>query len=362
MDLLYYNWLNLFKNVPFGEFIAVCGWYIFNFVLIAIFLLIAVIILVLAERKVLAFFTLRKGPNRVGFWGCLQTVADAVKLLFKEDIVPDNADKFVFWLAPIIVFAPAMCVFALVPYHSRFHIINSQVGILLFSAFLTLPVLGVMLAGWASNNKYSLLGAMRACAQTISYEIPLILSALSVTVLAGSLNLNSIVQAQSATAGIFGWFFIPAVLGFFLFFICAIAEMNRVPFDLSEAESELVSGYNTEYSGMKFAMFFLAEYAIMFVMCMFIATLFLGGYLSPLGFYVVEKLNFSYITTSILVYFEQFFWLMAKTTMLIVAIMWIRATLPRLRYDQLLKFAWKFLLPLSIVNFFAVSVIKYYRL
>lgn len=361
MDVLYSYYLQYLQSFGINEAFAIITWYIFSFVILAILLVGVVIVLVLVERKVLALFTVRKGPNRVGFWGCLQTVADAIKLLFKEDIVPTNANIILFSIAPVMVFAPIMCVWALIPFNSRFFVYDSVVGLIMFMSILSFPVIGVLLAGYSSNNKYSLIGSIRACVQTISYELPLFMSALSVVVLAGTLNINSIVLSQSAIKGLLGWYFIPCFIGFVVFFVAAIAQMNRTPFDLPEAESELVSGYNTEYSGMKFAMFFLGEYAATFIISTFIATIFFGGYLSPFGSYIVEHLHVGFVFTQFLIYIEQFFWLIFKTAVIIFLIIWIRATLPRLRADQLTEFAWKILLPLSIFNFFVVCLIKYFR-
>ena len=362
MDVLYSYYVQFLEKFSINEAFALISWYVFLFIILAILLVGVVIVLVLVERKILALFTVRKGPNRVGLWGCLQTVADAIKLLFKEDVIPTGADKVLFSVAPIIVFAPIMCVWSLIPFSSGFYAYNSAVGIILFMSILSFPVIGILLAGYSSNNKYSLIGSVRACVQTISYELPLFMSALSIVVLAGTLNINSIVLSQSSNTGLFGWYFIPSFIGFVVFSVSALAQMNRTPFDLPEAESELVSGYNTEYSGMKFAMFFLGEYAATFIISTFIATLFFGGYLSPFGFYIVEKLNFGFVLTQFLVYIEQFCWLIFKTAITLFLIMWVRATLPRLRADQLTEFAWKILLPLSIFNFFVVCVIKYFKI
>lgn len=361
MDVLYSYYLEYLLNHGINEALIIISWYIMTFIVIAILLIGVVIVLVLAERKLLALFTVRKGPNRVGFWGCLQTIADAIKLLFKEDIVPSGADKFLFTLAPILVFAPIMTVWALIPFGSGFCVYDSVVGALLILAILSFPILGILLAGYASNNKYSLLGSMRACIQIISYDLPVFMCVLSIVVLAETLNINKIILAQSSN-GIFGWYFIPALLGCIVFFIASIAEMNRTPFDLPEAESELVSGYHTEYSGMKFAMFFLGEYAATFIISILFVCLFFGGYLSPFGFYIVEKLNFDFVLIQFLIYIEQFFWLILKTSVVIFGIIWIRAVLPRLRADQLAEFSWKVLFPASIINFFVAAVIKYISL
>ncbi len=359
MDIIYQYYLKFLEYLGVPDALSILLWYVIPFALAVCALMAVVIVLVLMERKVLALFTVRKGPNRVGFWGCLQTIADAIKLLCKEDLMPKGARKFLFNLAPILVFVPIIMAWGIVPYSNKYIPVASGVSLLLFLAVLTFPCLGVLLAGYSSNNKFSLMGAMRSAAQIVSYEIPMMLSALGIVILSSSLNLNNIVLSQSATTGILGWYFIPSFVGFCVFFICALAETNRAPFDLPEAESELVSGYNTEYSGMKFAMFFLAEYAAMFIMAIFIACLYFGGYLPPLGFYVSEVYQFNYVLNNSAVYFEQVFWLLSKTLIILFVMMWIRAALPRLRSDQLMKFAWKFLIPLSALNFFIVCAVKF---
>jgi len=356
---LYIEFLNKF-NLPFhlGDFIAMVSFPLLPFCIVAAALIVIVIFLVLMERKVLAFFTQRKGPNRVGPWGLFQTISDAIKLLCKENITPTGAEKFMFNLAPLLAFVPVMVVWGLIPFSSEFDFMSYSVSALLFVTIASIPILGILLAGYASNNKYSLIGSVRAVAQAISYELPLIFVLLSVVVLSSSLNLKQIVLAQISAYPICGWFIFPAFLGFLIVFICSIAELNRCPFDLPEAESELVSGYNTEYSGMKFAFFFLAEYAMMFIMCAFIATLFLGGFLSPFGFYLSEKLISNEFWSNIFVYFEQVFWIFLKTFFLIYCMMLVRATLPRLKTHQLTGFAWKVLLPLSFLNLLIVCLIK----
>lgn len=358
MEYLYFLYVDFLHKYNLPEFIAMGTFPLLPFCIIAAALIVIVIFLVLMERKVLAFFTQRKGPNRVGPWGLFQTIADAIKLLCKENITPEGAEKFLFTLAPLLAFVPVMVVWGLIPFSSEFDFMSFSVSALLFVAIAAIPVLGILIAGYASNNKYSLIGSVRSVAQAISYELPLVFSLLSVVVLASSLNLRQIVLAQISIYPFCGWFVFPAFLGFIVFFICAVAELNRCPFDLPEAESELVSGYNTEYSGMKFAFFFLAEYAMMFVMCAFIATLFLGGFLSPIGFYVSEKIFGTGQLSGILIYFEQAFWVLLKTFFLIFCMMWVRATLPRLKSHQLNAFAWKVLLPLSILNLFVVCLIK----
>lgn len=362
MDYLYFLYLDFLNkfSLPFhlADFIAMVTFPLLPFCIVAVALIVIVIFLVLMERKVLAFFTQRKGPNRVGPWGLFQTIADAIKLLCKENITPTGAEKFMFNVAPLLAFVPVMVVWGLIPFSSEFDFISSPVSALLFVTIASIPILGILLAGYASNNKYSLIGSVRAVAQAISYELPLIFVLLSVVVLSSSLNLRQIVLAQISIFPFCGWFIFPAFLGFLIVFICAIAELNRCPFDLPEAESELVSGYNTEYSGMKFAFFFLAEYAMMFIMCAFIATLFLGGFLSPFGFYLSERLINNEFWAHVFVYFEQVFWIFLKTFFLIFCMMLVRATLPRLKSHQLTGFAWKVLLPLSFLNLLIVCVIK----
>lgn len=361
MDYLYFLYIDLLHKYNLPEFIGTITFPLLPFCIVAATLIIVVIFLVLLERKFLAFLTQRKGPNRVGPWGLFQTIADAIKLLCKENITPTCAEKFMFNIAPLIAFVPVMVVWGLIPFSSEFDFMSYSVSALLFVTIASIPILGILLAGYASNNKYSLIGSIRSVAQAISYELPLVFVLISIVVLSSSLNLKQIVLAQTSNCSCpcpCGWFIFPAFLGFLIFFICGIAELNRCPFDLPEAESELVSGYNTEYSGMKFAFFFLAEYAMMFVMCAFIATLFLGGFLSPFGFYLSEKLVKNQFFAQILVYFEQVFWIFLKTFFLIFCMMLVRATLPRLKSHQLMGFAWKVLLPLSFLNLLIVCLIK----
>lgn len=361
MEYLYFLYVELltkYLEPTIAKSIAMVTFPLLPFCIVAAALILVVLFLVLMERKVLAMLTQRKGPNRVGPWGLFQTIADAIKLLFKENITPSGSDRLLFNLAPLIAFIPVLVVWGMIPFCSEFDFMSYSVSALLFVSVALIPVLGILLAGYASNNKYSLIGSIRSVAQAISYELPMIFVLLSIVVLSSSLNLKQIVFAQTSVYPLVGWFIFPAFLGFLIVFICAIAELNRCPFDLPEAESELVGGYNTEYSGMRFAFFFLAEYAMMFVMCAFIATIFLGGFLSPFGFYISEKLIQNQFYANIFVYFEQVFWLFLKTFTLLFAMMWVRATLPRLKSDQLLSFAWKFLLPLSFLNLLIVCILK----
>lgn len=358
MDYLYFLYIELLHKYNIPEFLGTITFPLLPFCVVAAALILVVLFLVLMERKVLAFFTQRKGPNRVGPWGLFQTIADAIKLLCKENITPTGAEKFMFNIAPLLAFVPVMVVWGLIPFSSEFDSMSFSVSALLFVTIAAIPIFGVLLAGYASNNKYSLIGSIRSVAQAISYELPLVFVLISIVILASSMNLRQIVLAQISIFPFCGWFIFPAFLGFLIVFTCAIAELNRCPFDLPEAESELVSGYNTEYSGMKFAFFFLAEYAMMFVMCAFIATIFLGGFLSPPGFYVGERFINNQFLAHLSVYFEQVFWVFLKTFFLIFCMMWVRATLPRLKSHQLTAFAWKILLPLSFLNLLIVSLIK----
>lgn len=362
MEYLYFAFIDFLNKFNLPETIAMIVFPLLPFCVVTAALILVVLFLVLMERKVLAFLTQRKGPNRVGPWGFFQTIADAIKLLCKENITPQNSEKVMFNLAPLLAFVPVMVVWGLVPFSSEFDSISFATSSFLFLTIASIPILGILLAGYASNNKYSLLGSVRSVAQAISYELPLIFTLLSVVVLASSMNLRQIVLAQiscgTPCTPVCGWFIFPALLGFIIMFTCAVAELNRCPFDLPEAESELVSGYNTEYSGMKFAFFFLAEYAMMFIMCAFLATLFFGGFLSPLGFYVSEKIFGNTNLGQIAIYFEQAIWLFVKTFFLVFCMMWVRATLPRLKSHQLTAFAWKILLPLSFLNLLIVCIIK----
>lgn len=307
------------------------------------------LILVLMERKVAAHIQIRLGPNRVGPGGMFQTVADTLKLIMKEGLVPDKADKFLFNLAPFVVMMVAMLLLAPIAFAKNFQIWDINIGVLYISSVSSLSVIGILMAGWASNNKYSLLGAMRSGAQIVSYELSAGFAVLTIVVLTGSLQLSEIVNAQQN-----GWWIfkghIPAVIAFVLYIIAVTAETNRAPFDLAEAESELTAGFHTEYSGMRFALFFLAEYINIFIVCAIGATLFFGGWM-PLHIGNWEAFNhiMDYIPSSV--------WFMGKTFLLIFLIMWFRWTFPRLRVDQLLNLEWKYLLPISLFNLLLVAVI-----
>jgi NADH-quinone oxidoreductase subunit H len=307
------------------------------------------LVLVLMERKVAAHMQIRLGPNRVGPKGMFQTAADTLKLIMKEGLTPDGADKFLFNLAPFVVMVVAMLILAPIAFAKGFQIWDINIGVLYVSAISSLSVIGILMAGWASNNKYSLLGAMRSGAQIVSYELSAGLSILCIVVLSGSLSINEIIASQQN-----GWWLfkghIPAIIAFVIFLIAVTAETNRAPFDLAEAESELTAGFHTEYSGMKFALFFLAEYINIFIVCAIGATLFLGGWMP---FHIGNWESFNHIMDFI----PSSVWFFGKTFFLIFLIMWFRWTFPRLRVDQLLNLEWKYLLPLSLFNLLLVTVI-----
>ncbi len=306
------------------------------------------LVLVLMERKVAAHMQIRLGPNRVGPMGMFQTTADTLKLIMKEGLTPDGADKFLFNLAPFVVMIVAMLLLAPIPFAQNFQIWDINIGVLFVSAVSSISVIGILMAGWASNNKYSLLGAMRSGAQIVSYELSAGLSIITIVVLTGSLQLSEIVSSQQN-----GWWIfkghIPAFIAFVIFIIAVTAETNRAPFDMAEAESELTAGFHTEYSGMKFALFFLAEYINIFIVCAIGATLFLGGWM-PLHIGNLEGFNhiMDYIPSSV--------WFFGKVFFLIFLIMWFRWTFPRLRIDQLLNLEWKYLLPISMLNLLLVTI------
>src|SRR5215212_8248154 len=305
------------------------------------------LVLVLMERKVAARMQIRLGPNRVGPKGMLQTTADTLKLMMKEGLTPNGADKFLFNLAPFIVMIAAMLILAPIAFAKGFQMWDINIGVLYVSAVSSISVIGILMAGWASNNKYSLLGAMRSGAQIVSYELSAGFAILAIVILTGDLKISSIVNSQQT-----GWWLfrghIPAIISFVIFIIAVTAETNRAPFDLAEAESELTAGFHTEYSGMKFALFFLAEYVNVFIVCALGATLFLGGWMP---FHIGNWQSFNHVMD----YIPSSIWFFGKTFFLIFVIMWFRWTFPRLRIDQLLNLEWKYLLPISMFNLLLVT-------
>jgi len=312
------------------------------------FFAIAGLFLVLLERKVAAWFQLRLGPNRVGFHGLMQTIADALKLVSKELTVTIKADKFLYNLAPYFVIVTALMALSLFPFSKELQAFDINIGIFFLIAISSIGVIGILLAGWSSNNKFAMIGAMRSGVQTISYELSVGLSLMTMVLMTGSLQLSEIVEVQKH-----GWLIvqghIPAIIAFMIYMIAGTAETNRAPFDLVEAESELGAGFHTEYSGMKFAYFFLAEFINMFIISAIATTVFFGGYLSPFG--ITESIPLLGV-----------FWFLAKTLVLIFLMMWFRWTFPRLRIDQLLVLEWKYLLPLNLMNLVLMALIVLLKL
>ena len=304
-------------------------WLVFSIIIVAVVFLVLIVI-TFSERRVLGFMQARRGPNRTGPFGSFQIIADAIKALLKEDIIPDKADKLIFWLAPVVAFFPVLLIFAVIPFQDGAMLADLNIGLLYILAISSISVIGIFMAGWASNNKYSLLGAMRSIAAVVSYEIPVVLSIVGVVLLTGSMSLNQIVIAQHIP------FILLQPLGFLLFFIGGCAEISRSPFDLLEADQEIVAGHHTEYSGMKFILFFLVEYAEALALSAIIATIFLAGWKGP-GL-------------------PPWLWLLIKVLGVYFVLIWTRATLPRVRIDQLMALAWKFLLPLSLINLFITAL------
>jgi NADH-quinone oxidoreductase subunit H len=304
-------------------------WLFFSVVLIA-FMLIMVMGAIYIERRGMGKMQWRRGPNRTGPFGLFQPVADALKVLIKENIVPGVADKVVHWLAPVIAFVPVAMIFAVIPFQNGALLADLNVGILYIVAISSIATVGVFMAGWGSSNKYSLLGAMRNVAAVVSYEIPLVLAIIGVVMFAGSLSMNQIVAEQEIP------YILVQPMGFLLFFTAACAEINRSPFDLTEADSELTAGFHTEYSGMKFALFYLVEYAEAIAMSAIITTLFLSGWKGP--------------------WLPPWLWFIIKVLIVFFVMVWTRTTLPRVRIDQLMALAWKFLFPLALINLFITAI------
>ncbi len=299
------------------------------------------------ERKVIGHMQVRLGPMRVGPHGLLQPFADGLKLFFKEDIVPAKADKAVFYVAPIIFMAASMVNLSVIPFSYNFVIANINIGLLFIFAMAGIGVYGIFIAGWASNSKYAFLGGIRSAAQVISYEIAMGLSLVGVMIMAGSLNLTDIVRAQEES--VFGMFAIPQIVGFVVFSIAAVAETNRTPFDMPEAESELVAGYFTEYSGFRFALFFLGEYIAMIIMASMATICFLGGWTLP--WYITQVVPF-------INYVPGIVWFLMKVYAFFFFFYWIRATLPRYRYDQVMGIGWKILIPVALANILVTGLVK----
>lgn len=319
----------------FDFYVIPTAWIVGGILLIVVPVLLSVAYLTLAERKVIGWMQLRKGPNVVGPFGLLQPIADGLKLFFKETIIPSGANRVIFLLAPVVTFVLSLVAWAVIPFGAGIVLADVNIGILYLFAISSLGVYGIIMAGWASNSKYAFLGALRSAAQMVSYEVSIGFVIITVLLAVGSLNLSKIVLAQAG--GIHHWYaFSPLFPMFVVFFVSALAETNRAPFDLPEAEAELVSGYNVEYSAMTFAMFFLGEYANMILMSAMTAVLFLGGWLPPLEF-----APFTWVPGPV--------WFALKIAFVLFVFLWVRATFPRYRYDQLMRLGWKVFLPLSLL-------------
>jgi len=305
-----------------------------------------------AERKLIGYMQVRIGPNRVGPKGWLQPIADAVKLMFKEIVIPTKANKVLFLIAPLLTLGPALAAWAVFPFSDGLVLADLNAGLLYILALTSIGVYGVIIAGWASNSKYAFLGALRSAAQIVAYEIAMGFALVGVLVAAGSLNLGEIVRAQQSDAGIFGWFWLPLFPLFLIYFISGVAETNRAPFDVAEGESEIVAGFHVEYSGMPFAVFFLGEYANMILISALTALLFLGGWLSPLPASWVD---------GVFLLGDGIHWLFLKTAFAGFFFLWFRATFPRYRYDQIMRLGWKVFIPITIVWILVVGLMVVYQ-
>ncbi len=323
----------------------------FKIIVIIIPLMLGVAYYTYIERKVIAYMHDRVGPNRVGKFGLLQPFADAIKLLFKELIVPSKSSKFLYVIAPVIVIGPSLTAWAVMPFSETFVVANLNVGLLFLLSMTSLSVYGIIIAGWATNSKYALLGSLRSAAQTISYEIAMGFCFVGVLMLSKSMNLRDIVMEQDG--GVFSWFWLPLFPLFVIYWISAVAETNRAPFDVVEGESEIVAGFHVEYSGIRFALFFLSEYSNMILVSFLCVIMFFGGWLSPFS-------SSSYIG-SFLSVIPGIVWLLLKSSFFIFSFLWFRATFPRYRYDQIMRLGWKVFIPITLFWIFVVGlVIKFF--
>ena len=333
-------------------------WPLLKIVIVFSIVMFIIMYLVLAERKILGFMQVRLGPNRVGPWGLFQPIADVLKLFAKEDSIPSTAVRWAFVLAPCLVVAPALIIMSVIPFgpsgateRESWFITDINAGLLLVLALATISVYGIIIGGWASNSKFSLLGGLRSAAQMISYEVPQGIALVGPLLLAGTMSLVGIVEAQRDAAI---WYVFPQIIAFFIYFVAGVAESNRNPFDLPEAESELVAGFHTEYSGMRFALFFLGEYANMIAISAVAVTLFFGGWLRP--FPSVEWLGF--LDFGLPAGLSGVLWFLLKLFAFLFLYIWFRGTFPRYRFDQLMDLGWKWMLPLSLFNLFLTGLLK----
>ena len=336
------DWLLSFGNA------GAAAWIVLKILAIAMPVIITVAFYVVWERKLIGWMHVRRGPMYVGM-GVLQAFADVFKLLFKEVIQPTRAEPFLYKLAPLLALAPAFAAWAVIPFDAQLVLSNANAGLLYLLAMTSLGVYGIILAGWASNSKYAFLGAMRAAAQVVSYEIAMGFAMVGVMVAAGSLNLSQIVMAQAGNAGLFEWFWLPLLPLFIVYFISGVAETNRAPFDVVEGESEIVAGHMVEYSGSAFALFFLAEYANMILISFLTAIFFLGGWLSPF-----HGMGIPFLSV------DGWWWLLAKVFFFASCFIWFRASFPRYRYDQIMRLGWKVFSPITIAWIVVVALMAYY--
>ena len=337
----------------FGE-VGLLAWIVLKILAIAVPVILAVAFYVVWERKLIGWMHVRHGPMYVGF-GLFQAFADVFKLLFKEVVQPSSAHPFLYRLAPLITLVPAFAAWAVVPFDAQLVLSNANAGLLYLLAMTSLGVYGIILAGWASNSKYAFLGAMRAAAQVVSYEIAMGFALVGVLIAAGSLNLTQIVQAQAGDAGAFEWFWLPLLPLFVVYFVSGVAETNRAPFDVVEGESEIVAGHMVEYSGSQFALFFLAEYANMILVSFLTAIFFVGGWLSPIPAAWIPDVP---VLSTILG--DGLWWLLAKVFFFASCFIWFRASFPRYRYDQIMRLGWKVFIPITIAWICATALLVYF--
>jgi len=336
--------LSLWDVVP--ESLQVLLIIILKIVVIVVPIMLSVAYLTLAERKVIGYIQVRIGPNRVGPRGLLQPIADGMKLMMKEIIIPSNANRFLFISAPLLALAPALAAWAVIPFDDGLVLADINAGLLYVLALTSLSVYGIIIAGWASNSKYAFLGAVRSCAQMVAYEIAMGFALVGVLMAAGSLNLGDIVRAQEGS--FLHWFWLPLLPLFVVYFISGVAETNRAPFDVAEGESEIVAGFHVEYSGMTFALFFLAEYANMIIVAVLTSLMFMGGWLSPFDGIPVLGSMFAWVPGIV--------WLLLKTAVFLFMFLWFRATFPRYRYDQIMRLGWKVFIPITIIWILVIGV------
>jgi NADH-quinone oxidoreductase subunit H len=341
METLFALWTDLLNLFPQWMQVVIVN--LLYIVAILLPVILSVAYLTFAERKIISFMQARIGPNRVGPRGWLQPIADVIKLLLKEIIVPSSSNKFLFILAPMLALAPALVAWAVIPFSENMILADVDASLLFVLALTSLGVYGIIIAGWASNSKYAFLGSMRSAAQIVAYEIAMGFALVGVLMSANSLNLNDIVRAQSG--GIHQWYFIPLLPLFLVYFISGVAETNRAPFDIAEGESEIVAGFHVEYSGITFGLFFLAEYANMILISALTSILFIGGWMSPFP----ESWGLQDIAVVGWVLGHGLHWLAMKTAFFLFLFLWFRATFPRYRYDQIMRLGWKVLIPVTIV-------------